>query len=123
MKTPTHYFNFKPCEAVQWTGNNGDAVAALLGHGHRDWTRMFNCFVCAGWRIEDGQWLIRQDGKVWVQDEEPARFERWLFGSPTEGFQWVEGVGLTGTLTHRRPVVTVGDQEWNGPWEAVDEDL
>lgn len=87
-----------------------------------------------------GQWIVRQGDKVWVQDEEPARVERWetqtrpladsercKFTLPGYGTRCPMELGHGGVVhnysqhpskvSHRRPVLSNG---WTGPWEVVE---
>lgn len=128
--TPTHYFNFKPCEAVQWTGTEEgfDTVSEHLADQGFDIAQAGD--MCQLWasdmsteihRLTPGQWLIRQEGKVWVQDEEPPKVERWMPGVEINDSYGHETLplseGYEHEATHRRPVLSNG---WTGPWEGVD---
>lgn len=85
---PTHYFNFKPCDdVVQYDGTwsslgplaewfeeasyvysmNDQRIVEVVFHPWDSARRS----ICV--EASPGQWLIRQDGEMWAQDEEPAK--------------------------------------------------
>lgn len=137
MTTPTHYFNFKPCEAVQFQESGPDQNIALvcewLGADPAEDYEFFDAEYEAGLpsggtiyydneneQASPGQRLIRQDGKVWVQDEEPPRVKEWEYAKrPHNAASGLWFKCERDKATHCRPVLSNG---WEGPWEAVDGD-
>lgn len=127
-----YYVNFAPAEAVKYDGTNARQIAMWMfpvpPNPHAPEVNVRNMVEP---HIRLGQWLIRQGDRVWVQDEEPARVERWEWGASAledlevtqfdseadardPGKKWL--MGMTHTA-YRCPVLSNG---WSGPWEVVD---
>ena len=114
--TPTHYFNFKPCEAVQWSGTveGFDVMAehfadygfdiAQAGDMCQIWASDMSTGI---YRLRPGQWLVKQGDKVFVLDEEPAWVVGWVTRDERK-FAWTK---------LKRPALSNG---FLGPWEVVE---
>jgi len=117
----TDYFiNFAPADAVQYDGSEEATALALTWvpsgwelYREVEWCDHDNCTV----RLSPGQWLVRQDTRVWVQDEEPARVERWETGRMSPGGDVWDHDWLSWWPEYRRPVLSNG---WTGPWAPVE---
>ena len=96
MMDTRHFHNFKPCTAVQWPTeaeaaswkasqwDSREADLANLARG-ADPSPLVDAAIgyMLGRTMRHGQWLIRQGPRLWAQDEEPARVERWeTLGAP-----------------------------------------
>lgn len=145
--SPVYYYNFARCEAVQYDGTNVREIDLILGGTE------FVASVEAGDGYHEffpemipinesttsdmlhlGQWLIRQDGRMWVQSEEPARVEHWEWGVgyieyPTERFAHndemtaralIERFSSTLELVRRPVFITATGVRWAClDWEIV----
>lgn len=124
--TADHFHNFAPADAVQYDGTNAGECIRFHKTFFIGYSGGIEHHLSPYGKASPGQWLVRQGSKVWVQDEEPARAERWewatgrfdeLTGAADEesARYWVDA--LAGITLHRRPVLSNG---WTGPWSPVE---
>jgi hypothetical protein len=119
-----YYVNFAPAEAVKYDGTNARQIAMWMfpvpPNPHAPEVNVRNMVEP---HIRLGQWLIRQGDRVWVQDKEPAKVERWLVGNcDFDGSMSWHGHNCEcyGPLDRPREVCAVLNNGWSGPWQVVD---
>lgn len=143
-----YYYNFERCEALQLDakGSNAQAVAAFLNsHSYnkswvpnKGWKNTLRATLVSNWDHGDGredvlpgQWVVSQGDNAWIQNEEPARLEKWVFGiqrsiddepreMPEDDARFYVDADPEGNRLFRYPVL---DNGWRvGPWEPVGKD-
>lgn len=130
------YYNFARCDALQYLpdgSNVEDVIEFILDRKTETEAVNWNDTSTQVWSSEagnvaPGMWLIRQNGRVWAQNEEPARFDRWVFGiqrvidsAPREMDEddalFYSTADPDGHRLFRYPVL---NNNWRGgPWEEV----
>lgn len=119
MTDPRYFINFAPAAAVQYDGTNRAEVTRIAGYfsyGIIDGDLVLTRKQAPSIFVKEGQWLVRQGDKVWVQDEEPARVVRWETGRMSPGGDVWDHDWLSWWPEYRRPVLSNG---WTGPWVPV----
>jgi len=132
----SYYYNFARCDALQFLpdASNAAEVVELLLDGKREseavnWSESSTkVWSSKAGNLAPGMWIVRQNYRVWVQDEEPARLDRWVFGiqrpidsAPREMDEDdARYYAFTVPETHRMFRYPVLSNNWRGgPWEEV----